>query len=74
MASSKKMVFFLGLIYAALVAVAAAEPATLTIDVNNPVSTTEDGHVIVTNGAASYDQAIAYVLMLLALVFTYLFH
>ncbi|KAL1309740.1 hypothetical protein HN51_052442 [Arachis hypogaea] len=69
MASSMRVVFFLGLIYAALISVVVAseEAATLSIDVGKiPTTNTNDGTAI--------DQAVGYLLMLLALVLTYLIH
>ncbi|RYR41673.1 hypothetical protein S245_025710 [Arachis hypogaea] len=68
MASSMRVVVFLSMIATLISIVAASEPATLSINLGIPTTTDEK------SGAASYDQAIACVLMLVALVFTYLFH
>ncbi|KAL1309738.1 hypothetical protein HN51_052440 [Arachis hypogaea] len=67
MASSMRVAVFLGMIATLISIVAASEPATLSINVGIPTTNEK-------SGAASYDQAIACVLMLVALVFTYLFH
>ncbi|KAL1344343.1 hypothetical protein HN51_018188 [Arachis hypogaea] len=74
MASSMRVAVFLGMIAALISIVAATEPATFSIDVSH-IPTNETQLLTADNsGAASYDQAIACVLMLVALVFTYLFH
>ncbi|XP_057727971.1 arabinogalactan protein 16-like [Arachis stenosperma] len=71
MASSMRVVFFLGLIYAALISVAVAseQTATLSIDVGKIPTTNAN-----TNDGTTIDQAVGYLLMLLALVLTYLIH
>ncbi|KAL1309737.1 hypothetical protein HN51_052439 [Arachis hypogaea] len=73
MASSMRVAVFLGMIAALISIVAATEPATLSIDLSH-IPTNETQLLTENSGAASYDQAISYVLMLLALVFTYIFH
>ncbi|KAL1309739.1 hypothetical protein HN51_052441 [Arachis hypogaea] len=73
MASSMRVAVFLGMIAALISIVAATEPATFSLDVSH-IPTNETQLLTVESGAASYDQAIACVLMLVALVFTYLFH